>query len=82
MKKIVRFFTGIVLMIGIIAGCMAQTPDLTYAASAFVQEYSDMIGQGGYIYYIRTSEKNQNASVWRIWVAPLLGVWRKRRPAP
>lgn len=66
MKKIVRFFTSIVLMVGIIAGCMAQMPDLTYAASAFVQEHSDMIGQGGYIYYIRTSEKNLNASVWRM----------------
>lgn len=69
MKKIFHFMAAIALTVCMIAGFAADTPNTAYAASAFVQQYSDMIGQGGYIYYIRTSEKNRNASIWRMKVA-------------
>ena len=66
MKKIMKFLTCIVLTMGMIAGAAADMPATAYAASAYVQEYSDMIGQGGYIYYIRTSEKSGSAVIWRM----------------
>lgn len=69
MKRIIHFLSCIVVVFGIVAGVVAKTPVATYAASAYVQPYSDMIGQGGYIYYIRTSEKNGSAVIWRTKVA-------------
>lgn len=66
MKRVIRFLTGIMLVFGLAVGTAAAAPDTAYAASAFVQEYSDMIGQGGYIYYIRTSEKDGSAVIWRM----------------
>ena len=66
MKRIIHLFAGIILALGMLAGFAADTPVTTYAASTYVQEYSDMIGQYGYIYYIRTSEKNGSASIWRM----------------
>lgn len=69
MNKIIRFFTGLVLVFCMVAGLAAAAPVTAYAADDFVQAYSDMIGQGGYIYYIRTSEKDGSAEIWRMKVA-------------
>lgn len=69
MKKVIRMLTSVVLILCMTAGLSISVPDTAYAASAYVQEYSDMIGQGGYIYYIRTSEKNGSAVIWRMKVA-------------
>lgn len=69
MKRISHFLTGIVLAFCIAAGLVSQTPITAHAASAYVQQYSDMIGQGGYLYYIRTSEKTGRAVVRRMKVA-------------
>ena len=69
MNKIIRYLTGIVLTLGIVFGNLVLAPDTARAASAFVQQYSDMIGQGGYIYYIRTSEKDGSAVIWRMKVS-------------
>lgn len=66
MKRIIHFLTGILLVLGIVTGCFADLSVTAYAASAYVQEYSDMIEQDGYIYYIRTSEKNGSAVIWRM----------------
>ena len=66
MRKVIRFFVGAFLMVCIVAGFAPVTAS---AADVFVQEYSDMIGQGGYIYYIRTSEAKGNAEVWRMKLA-------------
>lgn len=69
MKKVIRFFTSVMLVFCMLAGAVVSGPDTAYAASAYVQEYSDMIGQGGYIYYIRTSEKDGSAVIWRMKVS-------------
>lgn len=69
MKRIIRLLTSVMLVFCLAAGAVIAVPDTAYAASAFVQEYSDMIGQGGYIYYIRTSEKNGSAAIWRMKVS-------------
>lgn len=66
MKKVIHFLTSVVLFFCLTAGLVAAMPDTAYAASAFVQGYSDMIGQAGSIYYIRTSEKDGSAAIWRI----------------
>lgn len=66
MRKVIRFFVSAFLMVCMVAGFAPVTAS---AADVFVQEYSDMIGQGGYIYYIRTSEAKGNAAVWRMKVA-------------
>lgn len=66
MKKIIRYLTGIVLTLGIVFGNLVLAPDTAQAASAYVYEYSDMIGQGGYIYYIRSSASGSSASIWRM----------------
>lgn len=66
MKKVVHFLTSVMLIFCLAAGAVAAAPDTVYAASAYVQEYSDMIGQAGYIYYIRTSEKDGSAVIWRM----------------
>lgn len=63
MRKVIRFFAGVLLTVCMAAGFAPVTAS---AADVFVQEYSDMIGQGGYIYYIRTSERNGNAAIWRM----------------
>lgn len=69
MKKIIRFFAGLLLVFCMVAGLTTVAPDTVYAASDFVQDYSDMIGQGGYIYYIRTSEEDLHAEIWRMKVS-------------
>lgn len=69
MKRVVRFLISVLLVFCMVAGFAADEPVTAYAASAFVQEYSDMIGQGGYIYYIRTSEQDGSAVIWRMKVA-------------
>ena len=69
MKKVIRFFTSVMLVFCILAGAVVSGPDTAYAATAYVQQYSDMIGQGGYIYYIRTSEKDGSAVIWRMKVS-------------
>ena len=66
MKKMIRFLTGFILVMGIVAGAVAGMPVTTYAASVFVDNSSDMIGHGGYIYYIRTSTKDGSSSIWRM----------------
>ena len=69
MKKVIRFFASVMLILCILSGAVVSGPDTAYAASAYVQQYSDMIGQGGYIYYIRTSEKDGSAVIWRMKVS-------------
>ena len=69
MKKVIRFFASVMLIFCILSGAVVSGPDTAYAASAYVQQYSDMIGQGGYIYYIRTSEKDGSAVIWRMKVS-------------
>lgn len=69
MKKVIRFFTSVMLIFCLSVGAVAAAPDTVYAASAYVQQYSDMIGQAGYIYYIRTSEKDASAEIWRMKVS-------------
>ncbi|MDD7640884.1 MAG: DUF5050 domain-containing protein [bacterium] len=66
MKKIIRYLTCIVLTMGMALGTLVLAPDTAQAASAYVYEYSDMIGQGGYIYYIRSSASGPSASIWRM----------------
>lgn len=66
MKKVVHFLTSVMLIFCLAAGAVAAAPDTVYAANAYVQEYSDMIGQAGSIYYIRTSEKDGSAVIWRM----------------
>ena len=67
MKKMIRFLSVVLLTLCVSVGFAA--PATAYAASTFVQQYSDMIGQGGYIYYIRTSEESGDAEIWRMKVA-------------
>ena len=50
MKRIIHFLTGILLVLGIVTGCFADLSVTAYAASAYVQEYSDMTEQEGYMY--------------------------------
>lgn len=69
MKKIIRLLTSAMLVFCLAVGITAAVPDTAYAASVFVQKYSDMIGQGGYIYYIKTSEKDGSAAIWRMKVS-------------
>lgn len=69
MKKMIRLLTSAMLVFCLAVGIMAAVPDTVSAASAFVQKYSDMIGQGGYIYHIRTSEKDGSAVIWRMKVS-------------
>lgn len=69
MKNWMRYLTSMVFVLGMVAGCLVFTPDTVRAASAYVHEYSDMIGQGGYIYYIKESESDRPASIWRMKVA-------------
>ncbi|MBO5103969.1 MAG: DUF5050 domain-containing protein [Ruminococcus sp.] len=45
---------------------LTEAPLSVQAADTFVNEYSDMDGQGGYIYYIRSSESGTASSIWRI----------------
>lgn len=69
MKKIIRYMANIFLVLGLVAGGIMLVPDMAQAADVYVHDDSPMIGQGGYIYYIRTSEENGNASIWRMKVA-------------
>ena len=69
MKTIIRFLSSILLTLAIATGLTVQMPEVALAKSAYVYEYSDMIGQGGYIYYIRTSEKNSSATIMRMKVS-------------
>lgn len=69
MKRVIRFLTSVMLVFCLAVGITAAVPDTVSAASVFVQQYSDMIGQGGYIYYIRTSEKDGSAAIWRMKVS-------------
>lgn len=63
-------------IIHILAGClmvlcmmiyMPGKPSTAYAADLFVQKHSDMIGQGGFIYFIRTHayEDGPEATIYR-----------------
>ena len=58
----------ICLMLTVImaAGCLiADTVVARAAATTFVYEGSDMIGQGGYIYFIRNQEDSSTATICR-----------------
>ncbi|MDD7176753.1 MAG: DUF5050 domain-containing protein [Lachnospiraceae bacterium] len=70
MKKVTHFCAGILLIFALICGFVVDEPVTVYAAAGtFVQPYADMIGQGGYIYYIRTSETDGSCGIWRMKVA-------------
>ncbi len=59
-----RLMLCAVLTLGMLAADTAQQPD-TAKAAAFVYGYSDMTGQGGYIYFIRTDASTAAADICR-----------------
>ena len=71
MKQIKMRLTGrkmICLLLAIVmtAGCLiADTAAAQAAVTTFVYEDSDMIGQGGYIYFIRRQEDSSTATICR-----------------
>lgn len=69
MKKVTHICAGILLMLALVTGFAVGEPVTVHAAGTFVQPYADMIGQGGYIYYIRTSETDGSCGIWRMKVA-------------
>lgn len=65
-KKTTHVLMGIVLTFCMTFTLAVSAPIEAQAAEGFVQEYSDMIGQGGYIYYIRTPEVGTSADIYRM----------------
>lgn len=71
MKKtngLLRVLAGLILVFSMVCGLMTA-PVTVHAASGFVETYTDMIGQGGYIYYIKMTGKADGAAIYRIKVA-------------
>lgn len=67
-KKMRNIGTGLmclVLMIMMAAGFTLADPVTAQAADTYVYEDSDMIGQGGYIYFIRRQYDNSTAVICR-----------------
>lgn len=63
-----RRFTRIVLCVALMLGMLVSEPwtaTETVQAASCVYEYSDMLGQGGYIYFIRTAESDASAVICR-----------------
>lgn len=69
-NRFLHFLTGLALVFAMVFGLMtAAAPVEAQAAGGFVGTYTDMIGQGGYIYYIKATGKADGAAIYRMKVA-------------
>ena len=69
MKKIIQYFVRIMFALCVAAGIGLYAPGVIHAEELFVMDDSDMIGQGGYIYYISSSQDDLLDEIWRMKVA-------------
>lgn len=66
-NRFLRYLAGSVIMFSMVFGLMtAAMPETVQAASGFVEANADMIGQGGYIYYIKMTGKADGAAIYRM----------------
>lgn len=68
-RRMGKCFTCLVLMIVLTVGSFLTAPITAQAANTYVYEDSDLIGQGGYIYFIRRLYDSSTATICRKKVA-------------
>lgn len=65
-NRFLRFLAGTALAFSMVFGLMTAAAPIEAQAAGFVDTYRDMIGQGGYIYYIKGTGKADGAAIYRM----------------